>query len=67
MPDQSAYFDANKQLWNQRTMVHKDSAFYDVEGFKKGETSLKPIELSGVGNVEGKSMLHLQCHFGMDS
>lgn len=67
MPDQSDYFEANKKLWNQRTVVHKDSSFYDVESFKKGETSLKEIELSEVGDVQGKKLLHLQCHFGMDS
>ena len=67
MPDQSAYFESNKNLWNQRTIVHKDSEFYDLVGFKKGETSLREIELSEVGNVNGKKMLHLQCHFGMDS
>jgi len=61
------YFQANKELWNQRTTVHLDSAFYNLEGFKKGETVLTPIELSELGEVKGKTMLHLQCHFGMDS
>ena len=61
------YFDANKELWNQRTMVHKDSDFYDLKGFKEGKSVLTPIELGELGDVKGKSMLHLQCHFGMDS
>lgn len=61
------YFEANKELWNQRTLVHKDSSFYDLEGFKKGSTVLTPIELAELGDVNGKTMLHLQCHFGMDS
>lgn len=61
------YFEANKNLWNQRTAVHKNSSFYNLEGFKKGETVLTPIELNELGNVSGKKMLHLQCHFGMDS
>jgi SAM-dependent methyltransferase len=64
-PDQ--YFEANKQLWNQRTLVHKDSAFYDLAAFKAGTNVLTPIELNELGDVKGKSMLHLQCHFGMDS
>lgn len=67
MSDAINYFEANKQLWNQRTVVHKDSSFYNLEGFKKGETVLTPIELSELGDVNGKSLLHLQCHFGMDS
>jgi len=61
------YFKANKELWNKRTAVHKDSSFYDLPGFKKGINVLTPIELKEVGDVTGKSMLHLQCHFGMDS
>ena len=61
------HFEANRQLWNQRTLVHKDSAFYDLEGFKRGDTALRSIELGEMGDVKGKSLLHLQCHFGMDS
>jgi 2-polyprenyl-3-methyl-5-hydroxy-6-metoxy-1,4-benzoquinol methylase len=61
------YFKANKELWNQRTIVHKDSSFYKLEGFRKGETVLTPIELNEVGDVKNRTMLHLQCHFGMDS
>ena len=61
------YFEANKDLWNQRTAVHKDSAFYDLAGFKAGTNVLTPIEINEIGDVEGKSLLHLQCHFGMDT
>ena len=61
------YFEANKHLWNQRTAVHKDSSFYDLAGFKAGKNVLTPIELNELGDVKGKKMLHLQCHFGMDS
>jgi len=61
------YFQSNKELWNKRTMVHKSSDFYDLEGFKQGKNVLKDVELEGVGDVSGKSMLHLQCHFGLDS
>jgi SAM-dependent methyltransferase len=67
MENYSGYFDANKELWNQRTVVHKDSSFYNLAGFKNGETVLTPIELKELGDVSGKTMLHLQCHFGMDS
>lgn len=67
MENYSGYFEANKELWNQRTVVHKDSSFYNLAGFKNGETVLTPIELKELGDVSGKTMLHLQCHFGMDS
>ncbi len=61
------YFEENKQSWNKRTVVHKDSAFYDLDSFKKGKSSLNKIELEELGDVKGKSLLHLQCHFGMDT
>lgn len=67
MNKHQAYFQANKELWNQRTTVHRDSDFYNLAGFKRGETVLTPIELGELGDVKGKSLLHLQCHFGMDS
>ncbi len=67
MNEYQTLFEANRLSWNKRTGVHKDSAFYDLEGFKRGTTSLTPIELGELGDVKGKSLLHLQCHFGMDT
>ena len=62
-----SYFEENKKSWNKRTAVHKDSAFYDLASFKEGKSSLNKIELEELGNVSEKSLLHLQCHFGMDT
>lgn len=67
MSEYNEYFAANKAHWNQRTLVHKDSGFYNRAGFLKGEGVLTPIERGELTNVSGKKMLHLQCHFGMDS
>lgn len=64
---ESKYIDINKKLWNDKTDIHVNSEFYNVEGFLKGETSLKETELYMLGDIKGKSILHLQCHFGMDS
>jgi 2-polyprenyl-3-methyl-5-hydroxy-6-metoxy-1,4-benzoquinol methylase len=61
------YFEENKKLWNQRTVVHKDSSFYDVPSFLQGKSSLTEIERREIGDIKGKKILHLQCHFGMDS
>lgn len=58
---------ANRALWDAWTPAHVNSRFYDVEGFKQGRCSLCPIEIDEVGGVTGKSLLHLQCHFGMDT
>jgi len=61
------YLMANQKLWNEWTAEHENSPFYNVEGFKAGKERLKSIELEEVGDVHGKTMLHLQCHFGLDS
>lgn len=62
------YIRANRDLWNEITPIHAQSKFYDVEGFKNGKSSmLYPIEHGEIGDVSGKSLLHLQCHFGMDT
>lgn len=58
---------ANLNLWNEWAVIHEKSTSYDVEGFKAGKTSLYSLELEEVGEVAGKSLLHLQCHFGMDT
>ncbi|MGO9450028.1 MAG: class I SAM-dependent methyltransferase [Candidatus Binataceae bacterium] len=57
----------NLLLWNDAVEVHARSAFYDLDGFKRGEKALHSIEIEEVGDVSGKSLLHLQCHFGMDT
>lgn len=67
MNDTSSFFEANRQGWNQRTRVHTKSAFYDVAGFKQGKSSLNQPELNALGDVSGKTLLHLQCHFGQDT
>jgi 2-polyprenyl-3-methyl-5-hydroxy-6-metoxy-1,4-benzoquinol methylase len=67
MTDFDKYLEANRDLWNKRTAIHTDSSFYDVAGFKAGNNVLTPIELTELGDVKGKRMLHLQCHFGLDS
>jgi 2-polyprenyl-3-methyl-5-hydroxy-6-metoxy-1,4-benzoquinol methylase len=59
--------NANFELWQKLTEVNAASAFYRLEEFKKGENKLNPLELGEVGSVDGKSLLHLQCHFGMDT
>ena len=61
------YLQANQKLWNEWTAEHEKSTFYDVEGFKAGKERLKSTELEEVGDVQGKTMLHLQCHFGLDT
>jgi len=61
------YIDINRQSWNNITDTHLKSAFYDHDNFLKGKTSLNEFELDLLGDLAGKTILHLQCHFGQDS
>ncbi len=60
-------FEHNRESWNELTSLHAESRFYDVASFKKGKTSLNHIEIEELGEISGKKLLHLQCHFGMDT
>ncbi|GAB4420589.1 MAG: class I SAM-dependent methyltransferase [Bacteroidia bacterium] len=60
-------FASNRQFWDATTPHHVASGFYDVAGFLAGQTSLQAIERGLLGEVQGRSVLHLQCHFGQDS
>ena len=59
----------NRAVWDAWTRINVASAFYDVASFKSGERGirLRDYELGEVGDVAGKTLLHLQCHFGLDS
>lgn len=57
--------DGNRQLWDELTPVHLRS--YGVDRFLAGERWLPLRILEEVGDVRGKSLLHLQCHFGLDT
>ncbi len=61
------YAKVNKKWWNNVTQIHSASELYNLKAFKKGKTSLQSIELEELGNVKGKTLLHLMCHFGMDT
>jgi 2-polyprenyl-3-methyl-5-hydroxy-6-metoxy-1,4-benzoquinol methylase len=67
MHTQTDYVELNRHAWNVCTAYHVESRFYDVPSFIKGKSSLNAIELALLGDVTGKSILHLQCHFGQDS
>lgn len=65
--DERDWFALNRAAWNARTPVHVASRFYDAAAFAAGASSLREIERAQVGDVAGRSLLHLQCHFGQDT
>ncbi len=63
----SDYLEINRKSWNNRVEAHLQSDFYFMDDFLKGKSSLNSIELNLLGDIQNKSLLHLQCHFGQDS
>lgn len=61
------YIEINRKSWNIKTDIHIESEFYNQKAFLNGENSLNSIELDLLGDLKGKSILHLQCHFGQDT
>lgn len=61
------YLQANQQLWNEWTALHEQAPRYKLAGFKAGASTLRPVERAELTNVTGKRLLHLQCHFGLDT
>lgn len=65
--DTRAFMDTNRARWDEMVPIHAKSTFYNVEGFLNGRLTLDDVERACVGEPAGKTLLHLQCHFGMDT
>ncbi|CAF1083663.1 unnamed protein product [Rotaria sp. Silwood1] len=61
------FVNINRRLWNDKVDYHVVSSMYNVAGFLAGVDSLNKIEIDLLGNIQGQRILHLQCHFGLDS
>lgn len=59
--------EANRARWDESVAIHAASEFYGVERFLAGESTLLQLDLDEIGDVAGKALLHLQCHFGLDT
>lgn len=57
--------NVNLEFWDSVVSTHMESNYYDLDGFLNGESALDSVELDVVGDVSGKKLLHLQCHFGL--
>ncbi|MFI6155982.1 class I SAM-dependent methyltransferase [Kitasatospora sp. NPDC051170] len=65
--DPADWRTANRALWDERVPIHTAGTFYDLPGFLAGSDTLRDFELAEVGDVRGKTLLHLQCHIGLDT
>ena len=57
---------SNRAYWDEIAPVHA-RAYREIDLLRNGEAILDEIELREVGEVEGKTLLHLQCHIGTDT
>ncbi len=67
MNTNNKFFDTNRATWNKKVSIHANSDMYDMQAFKNGKSSLMSYELAALGDVNEKTLLHLQCHFGQDT
>ncbi|MGC5343884.1 class I SAM-dependent methyltransferase [Streptomyces sp. AM 4-1-1] len=66
-PTPEDWHEANRARWDERAAIHAASDFYGLAAFRAGKEALRDFELAEVGDVTGKSLLHLQCHLGVDT
>ncbi len=64
---ENEFLSSNQGMWDELVRIHARGDTYDLPAFKQGKSSLHALELGEVGEVAGKRLLHLQCHFGKDS
>lgn len=65
--DHDSYLADNRAHWDEAAAIHPRTDAYDVAGFLDGESSLTPIERAELPDLDGVDLLHLQCHFGLDT
>ncbi|HLI53126.1 MAG TPA: class I SAM-dependent methyltransferase [Acidimicrobiales bacterium] len=52
---------------DERVALHLPPGSYDVDGFKAGRPALLPLEVDELGTLDGSRLVHLQCHFGLET
>lgn len=61
------WIEINRSWWDERAPLHEGSRFYDLDGFIARPDRLRPYELEDLGDVSGRTLVHLQCHLGTDT
>jgi SAM-dependent methyltransferase len=67
MENLKSILDKDAAGWSGWSLLHHRPGLFTLEGFRAGQSSLLPVERDELGDVSGRSLLHLQCGFGMDS
>ncbi len=66
MDDMEDYIAENRDHWDELAEHHPETSHYDVEAFLHGESTLRQLELEEI-DPTNQRLLHLQCHFGLDT
>lgn len=62
------YLASNRALWNAMTLNQLESDHHrDVATVRAGGLTLRSIEREALGDMRGRSLLHLQCNMGSDA
>src|SRR5207237_214306 len=69
MSDISTFLRANRRNWDERVPIHRRdrNGFYAIERFFREGKPLRAMESGELGDVAGQRVIHLQCHFGLDT
>ncbi len=59
--------EQNRRMWNELVDIHVAHPSYRVKEFLDGASTLKQLEQRELGDVSGKTLLHLMCQFGLDT
>jgi len=62
-----SYLEINRAYWDELANRHVESAFYKTAAFRRGAVVLDPIVRERLGDAAHTRILHLQCHFGLDT
>ncbi|MEV5858518.1 class I SAM-dependent methyltransferase [Streptomyces sp. NPDC052071] len=66
-PTPEDWHEINRARWDERVPIHAAGDFYGLDAFLAGRDALRDFELAEVGDVTGRTLLHLQCHIGLDT
>jgi SAM-dependent methyltransferase len=69
MSDRAREIADNRKLWDAWTPIHTSGSFYDAQRFRDDpdDVRIEPWERAEVGDITRKTLLHVQCHFGLDT
>lgn len=66
-PSTAAAIDSNRGLWDEWAAIHAEGDWYKLDAVRAGADKLRPYEVDEIGDVTGRTLLHLQCQIGTDS